>query len=83
MTTTPVPPTVVVQAPGRSAMAIWALVAAFFLSPLGLVLGILARKKVRLTGQKGSRLAMAAIVVSIASIAFDLLVLHKAPLPFV
>ena len=43
--------------------AILALVMAFVFAPAGLVLGIVARKQIRRTGEEGSGLALAAIIV--------------------
>ncbi len=44
-------------------MAILALVMAFIFSPVGLVLGIIARRQIRETGEQGSGLALAGIIV--------------------
>ncbi|WNV76623.1 DUF4190 domain-containing protein [Geodermatophilus sp. DSM 44513] len=43
--------------------AILALVMAFVVSPVGLVLGILARRQIRQTGEQGDGLALAGIIV--------------------
>jgi hypothetical protein len=43
-------------------MAILALVMAFVFAPAGLILGIVARKQVRRTGEDGDGLALAAII---------------------
>jgi hypothetical protein len=44
-------------------LAILALVMAFAFPPAGLVLGIIARKQIRQTGEEGDGLALAGIVV--------------------
>ncbi|SDC55814.1 protein of unknown function [Geodermatophilus telluris] len=44
-------------------LAILALVFAFVASPAGLVLGILARRQIRQTGEEGDGLALAGIVI--------------------
>ncbi|MDK3258085.1 DUF4190 domain-containing protein [Blastococcus capsensis] len=50
---------------GRSTntLAILALVMAFVFAPAGLVLGIVARKQIKRTGEEGSGLALAGIIV--------------------
>src|SRR3712207_3602812 len=44
-------------------LAILALVMAFVFSPVGLVLGIVARRQIRETGEQGDGLALAGIIV--------------------
>jgi hypothetical protein len=44
-------------------MAILALVFAFVFAPAGLVMGILARRQIERTGEDGSGLALAGIIV--------------------
>ncbi len=44
-------------------LAILALVMAFVVSPVGLVLGIVARRQIRQTGEQGDGLALAGIIV--------------------
>ncbi len=44
-------------------MAILALVMAFVFAPAGLVLGIVARRQIRQTGEDGDGLALAGIIV--------------------
>jgi hypothetical protein len=44
-------------------MAILALVMAFVFAPAGLILGIVARKQIRRTGEDGAGLALAGIIV--------------------
>jgi hypothetical protein len=54
-------------------MAILSLVLAFVFAPAGLVLGIIARKQIRETGEEGDGLALAGIIVgAIASALFVL-----------
>ena len=56
-------------------MAILALVMAFVFAPAGLVLGIVARKQIRQTGEEGDGLALAGIIVGgIATALFALLI---------
>jgi hypothetical protein len=44
-------------------MAILALVMAFVFAPAGLILGIVARRQIRSTGEDGEGLALAGIIV--------------------
>ena len=44
-------------------MAILALVMAFVFAPAGLVLGIVARRQIRRTGEEGNGLALAGIII--------------------
>jgi hypothetical protein len=44
-------------------MAILALVMAFVFAPAGLILGIIARKQIRQTGEDGDGLALAGIII--------------------
>ena len=54
-------------------MAIMALVLAFVFAPVGLVLGVVARRQIRETGEEGDGLALAAIVIgSVATALFVL-----------
>jgi len=56
-------------------MAILALVMAFVFAPAGLVLGIVARKQIRETGEEGDGLALAGIIVGgIATALFALFI---------
>ena len=54
-------------------MAILALVMAFVFAPAGLVLGIMARKQIRQTGEEGDGLALAGIIVGSIATAFFVL----------
>ena len=66
------------QAWGRptNTMAILALVMAFVFAPAGLILGIIARKQIRQTGEDGDGLALAGIIVGgIATALFVLFLL--------
>jgi Domain of unknown function (DUF4190) len=49
-------------------MAILALVCAFLFAPAGIVLGVLARREIRRTGEEGWGLATAGVAISIAYI---------------
>jgi hypothetical protein len=57
-------------------MAILALVMAFVFAPAGLILGIVARKQIRQTGEDGDGLALAGIIVGgIVTTIFALIIL--------
>jgi hypothetical protein len=49
---------------GTNVMAILSLVFAFVFSPVGIVLGHIAKKQIRQTGEQGSGLATAGLVLS-------------------
>lgn len=53
---------------GTSALAIGALISAFLCSPLGIVLGLVAKSQIKKTGQSGDGLATAAIIVGALSL---------------
>jgi hypothetical protein len=55
--------------PGTNGFAIASLVCAFFCTPLGLIFGFIARSQIKRTGQSGSGLALAGIIISLISIA--------------
>jgi len=56
-------------------MAILALVMAFVFAPAGLILGIVARKQIARTGEEGSGLALAGIIVGGIFTAFFALII--------
>ena len=56
-------------------MAIIALVLAFVFAPAGLILGFIARRQVKETGEGGAGLALAAIIISIVQIVAGILAL--------
>ena len=56
-------------------MAILALVMAFVFAPAGLVLGIVARKQIRQTGEEGDGLALAGIIIGAIATALVALVI--------
>ena len=56
-------------------MAILALVMSFVLAPVGLVLGIVARKQIRRTGEEGDGLALAGIIIGGIFTAFFVLMI--------
>ena len=56
-------------------MAILALVMAFVFAPAGLILGIIARKQIRQTGEQGDGLALAGIIVGGLFTAFFVLMI--------
>ena len=51
-------------APGTNMMAILSLVFAFVFSPVGIVLGHIAKKQIKQTGEQGDGLATAGLVLS-------------------
>jgi len=55
------------QRGGTSPLAIGALISAFLCSPLGIILGFVAKSQIKKTGQSGDGLATAAIVVGVLS----------------
>ncbi|NYJ06559.1 DUF4190 domain-containing protein [Petropleomorpha daqingensis] len=57
------PPPYPVYAPPTNPMAIAALVCALTIAPVGLGLGIAARKQIRRTGEGGDGLALAGIII--------------------
>jgi hypothetical protein len=57
------PPPYPVYGPPTNAMAIAALVCALTIAPVGLGLGIAARKQIRRTGEQGDGLALAGIII--------------------
>lgn len=62
-------PVFVVRRP-RNSTAILAFVFAFVFAPAGLVLGILARRQIRQTGEEGDGMALAGIVIGSIAVAF-------------
>ena len=56
-------------------MAILAIVLAFVFAPAGLVLGIVARRQIRETGEEGDGLALAGIIIGSIATAFFALVI--------
>ena len=64
------PPPPAFYRPGTNTMAVLALVLAFVLAPVGIVLGVLARKEIRRTGEEGDGLALAGIIVGSVVTAF-------------
>src|SRR3954452_2448363 len=57
------PPTNAVYPPPTNPLAIAALVCALTIAPVGLGLGIAARKQIRRTGEQGDGLALAAVII--------------------
>jgi hypothetical protein len=55
------------QLPRTEPLAIWGLVCAFVFWPVGLVLSIIAGKKVKASGDNGHGLALAGLIVSIVA----------------
>jgi ABC-type Fe3+ transport system permease subunit len=60
--------------PGTNPTAILSLVFAVVFAPLGIVLGHLAKRQIRRSGQGGGRLATAGLVVGYALLAVGVLV---------
>lgn len=58
-----------------SRLAIAALIFGFFVPPLGILLGYMARSKIRETGEQGEGLALAALVVGYLETAILLIAL--------
>jgi len=56
-------------------MAILALVFAFVVAPLGAVFGFVARSQIKRTGEAGSGLALAGIVIGLVSVVFYVLLI--------
>lgn len=54
-------------------MAILALVFAFIVAPLGVIFGFVARSQIKRTGEAGSGLALAGIIVGLVAVAFYVL----------
>src|SRR3954451_10494031 len=57
------PPPYPVYPPATNPLAIAALVCALTIAPVGLGLGIAARKQIRRTGEQGDGLALAAVII--------------------
>ena len=57
------PPPYPVYGPPTNPMAIAALVCALTIAPVGLGLGIAARKQIRRTGEQGDGMALAAVII--------------------
>src|SRR3954452_15196587 len=57
------PPPYPVYGPPTNALAIAALVCALTIAPVGLGLGIAARRQIRRTGEQGDGLALAGIII--------------------
>ena len=62
------------QAQGTNGMAIAALVTSLLCSPLGIILGFVAKGQIKKTGQSGNGLATAGIVIGVVSMLLGLLV---------
>jgi hypothetical protein len=61
--------------PPTNTTAILALVFAFVFAPVGVVLGVMARKQIRLTREEGDGLALAGIIVGSIITGFWLLII--------
>lgn len=60
--------------PQTNGLAIAAIILAFLFPPAGLVLGIMAKNQIELSGEDGEGLATAAIVISCIAIAIYIIV---------
>ena len=56
-------------------LAIAALVMAFLFAPMGIVLGVVARKQIRHTGEEGDGLALAGVIVGAVATGFYVLII--------
>lgn len=63
----------VMMEPTTNAMAVLSLVFAFIFSPLGILFGHIAHSQIRQTGEVGSGLATAGLIISYISVGFWLL----------
>ena len=63
---------------GTNGMAIAALVTSLLCSPLGIILGFVAKGQIKKTGQSGNGLATAGIVIGAVSILLGILVFGAA-----
>ncbi|MFP5218210.1 MAG: DUF4190 domain-containing protein [Actinomycetes bacterium] len=70
------------QKQGTNGLAIASLVTAFLCSPVGIVLGFVAKSQIKKTGQSGDGLATAGIAISIAFIVLNLLLISSGSLSF-
>lgn len=61
------------QAQGTNGMAIAALVTSLLCSPLGILLGFIAKGQIKKTGQSGNGLATAGIVIGVVSMLLGVL----------
>lgn len=61
------------QQQGTNGMAIAALVTSLLCSPLGIILGFVAKGQIKKTGQSGNGLATAGIVIGVVSILLGVL----------
>lgn len=61
------------QGPPTNTMAIISLVLAFVFAPAGLILGFIARKQIKETGEGGAGLALAGIIISALQIVAGIL----------
>jgi hypothetical protein len=67
------PPGYPPYARGTNTMAILSLVLAFVFAPAGIILGVMARKQIRQTGEEGDGLALAGIIVGSIACALGVL----------
>ena len=68
------------QKSGTNGLAIASLVTAFLCSPIGIILGFVAKNQIKKTGQSGNGLATAGIVVGIALIVINILLISSGAL---
>jgi hypothetical protein len=66
------------QKTGTNGLAIAALVTAFFIPLVGLILGFVAKSQINKTGQGGGGLATAAIIISVVSMVLGVIVFSGA-----
>jgi hypothetical protein len=83
--TEPTPYTAPAAGPARptNTLAIIALIAAFVVAPVGIILGFIAKNQIKQTGENGAGLAKAAIIVGIVlTVLWLLIVILSVLLPF-
>lgn len=61
--TTPTPPAAAPVGPRTNTLAIIALIAAFVIAPAGIIIGFIAKGQIKQSGEAGSGLATAGIVI--------------------
>ena len=59
---------------GTNGLAIAALVTSFLCSPLGIILGFIARGQIKKTGQSGDGLALAGIIIGVVGLVFGVVI---------
>ena len=85
MTTTPppaTPPAAAPAGPATNTLAIISLIAAFVVAPVGIVLGFIAKNQIKTSGEGGSGLATAGIILGfVFTIGYILLIVGSFLIP--